>query len=125
MKKNLILLFFFLGLLPLSAQTDKGEQVLVFRNTGEVNLFFSSQLDSIGISRFDASGKEHDNCVSQIFYSQDTVMVVPISEIDSVAFGARNETVFNKDVHILNEADLLWITNYNGEDIYYKSLVSR
>lgn len=125
MKKHLILLFFFLGLLPLSAQTDKGEQVLVFRNTGEVNLFFSSQLDSIGISRFDASGKEYDNCVSQIFYSQDTVMVVPISEIDSVAFGARNETVFNKDVHILNEADLLWITNYNGEDIYYKLTTPR
>ena len=78
MKKLLILLLLLIALLPIQAQTERGEQVLVFRSTGEVNLFFSEQLDSIVYSRLDTDSVEHENIVSQIFYSPDTAIVIPL-----------------------------------------------
>lgn len=90
MKKIITLFLSLIALLPICAQTERGEQVLVFRNTGEVNLFFSEQLDSIVYSRLDTSNIKHEDIVSQIFYSPDTAIIIPINEIDSVAFGSRN-----------------------------------
>ena len=120
MKKLLTLFLSLIALLPIYAQTERGEQVLVFRNTGEVNLFFSEQLDSIVYSRLDTANVEHENIVSQIFYSPDTAIVIPINEIDSVAFGSRNETVFKKEVRQLNDVDCQWIIKYDGSNIFYK-----
>ena len=120
MKKLLILLLLLIALLPIQAQTERGEQVLVFRSTGEVNLFFSEQLDSIVYSRLDTDSVEHENIVSQIFYSPDTAIVIPINEIDSVAFGSRNETVFKKEVRQLNDVDNQWIIKFDGSNIFYK-----
>lgn len=120
MKKLLTLFLSLIALLPIYAQTERGEQVLVFRNTGEVNLFFSEQLDSIVYSRLDTANVEHENIVSQIFYSLDTAIVIPINEIDSVAFGSRNETVFKKEVRQLNDVDCQWIIKYDGSNIFYK-----
>ena len=94
--------------------------MLVFRNTGEVNLFFSEQLDSIVYSRLDTSNIKHEDIVSQIFYSPDTAIIIPINEIDSVAFGSRNETVFKKEVRQLNDVDCQWIIRYDGTNIFYK-----
>lgn len=120
MKKLLTLLLSLIALLSIYAQTERGEQVLVFRNTGEVNLFFSEQLDSIVYSRLDTDNVEHENIVSQIFFSPDTAIVIPINEIDSVAFGSRNETVFKKEVRQLNDVDCQWIIRYDGCNIFYK-----
>ena len=117
---NHILLLLLIALLPIQAQTERGEQVLVFRSTGEVNLFFSEQLDSIVYSRLDTDSVEHENIVSQIFYSPDTAIVIPINEIDSVAFGSRNETVFKKEVRQLNDVDNQWIIKFDGSNIFYK-----
>lgn len=120
MRKIIFLFLSLFTLLPTCAQTDRGEQVLVFRNTGEVNLFFSEQLDSIIYSRIDTANIKHEKIVSQIFYSPDTAIVIPINEIDSVAFGSRNEVVFKKDVRELNEVDRQWIIRYDGSNIFYK-----
>lgn len=120
MRKIIFLFLSLFTLLPSCAQTERGEQVLVFRNTGEVNLFFSEQLDSIIYSRIDTANVKHENIVSQIFYSPDTAIVIPINEIDSVAFGSRNEVVFKKDVRELNEIDRQYIIRYDGSNIFYK-----
>lgn len=120
MKKIITLFLSLIALLPICAQTERGEQVLVFRNTGEVNLFFSEQLDSIVYSRLDTSNIKHEDIVSQIFYSPDTAIIIPINEIDSVAFGSRNETVFKKEVRQLNDVDCQWIIRYDGTNIFYK-----
>ena len=50
----LTLLLTVLGFANVAAQTD-GEQVLVFRNTGDINLFYSSEIDSIVVSDYDAT----------------------------------------------------------------------
>lgn len=106
--------------IKVSAQTEQAEPVLVFRNTGEVNLFYSDRLDSIALSKLDADSVEHEGFVSQVFYSEDTTMFVPIQEIDSVAFGNRNEVAMKENVTIMTEEERAWIIRYDGENIYYR-----
>lgn len=105
------------------AQTEGlGEQVLVFRNTGEVNFFYTNTLDSVTCSCLDADSVLHEDVVSQVFWSQDTVMVVPLAEIDSIAIGERNVMEFHKDVKTLTrETDLPWIIRFDGQSIYYRT----
>ena len=102
------------------AQSDD-EQVLVFRNTGEINLLYASEIDSIVCSRMDADSIMYDEVVTQRFYTTDTTLVVPIAEIDSVAFGSRNATVTKEGVRMMTSADSLWITRYDGDNVYYKA----
>lgn len=120
MKKSVSFIITLLCLLPLSAQ-DEDEQVLAFRKTGEVNLFYANSLDSMTLSPLDANGVLHEEPVSQVFWSQDTVMVVPIAEIDSIAFGERNVMEFHKDVkELTREADLPWIVRVEENHLFYR-----
>lgn len=120
MKKTILLIATLCCVLPLVAQSE-GEQVLVFRNTGEVNLFYSDRLDSVICSPIDADSVLHSEPVSQIFYSKDTTMLIPLAEIDSVAFGERNVMEFKEDVRQIADADLQWIIRTEGNSIYYRS----
>ena len=97
------------------------EQVLIFRNTGEVNLLYSNNLDSIVCSPMDKDSLFHNEYVSQIFYSKDTTLIVPISEIDSVTFGERNIAEYKKDVYQIGTKDLSYIVRYDGAAIYYRT----
>lgn len=106
--------------LALHAQGED-EQVLVFRHTGEVNLFYTSLLDSITLSVYDADSIRHDEVVSQVFHSVDTVLVIPIAEIDSVAFGNRNEVQMRQGVRELTAInDLPWMLRFDGVSIFYR-----
>lgn len=100
---------------------DESTQVLIFRNTGEVNLLYSEQLDSIVFSRMTPDSVWHDSIVSQIFYSVDTALIVPIAEIDSVAFGPRNIIELKKNVINLKENQLIdYVLRYDGEYVYFR-----
>lgn len=119
MKKPLLLIL-LLAAAGMKAQEETSEQVLVFRNTGEVNLFYTDRLQHIEFSRFDADSVEHEEVVSQVFHTMDTTMFVPVCEIDSVAFGQRNEAVRKEGVRNMQEEDCQWIIRYEGNCIYYK-----
>jgi hypothetical protein len=95
--------------------------MLVFRNTGEVNLLYSSQVDSIVCSIFDKDSVVHDKYVSQVFYTSDTILVVPISEIDSVTFGSRNIVDFKPGIRHFSESDISYIIRYDGNYVYYRT----
>lgn len=120
MKKPLLLIIFLLAAAGMKAQDNTSEQVLVFRNTGEVNLFYTDRLQRIEFSRFDADSVEHESIVSQVFCTMDTTMFVPVSQIDSVAFGQRNEEVRKEGVRNMQEEDCQWIIRYEENRIYYK-----
>jgi len=112
MKRKLMTIIALLtAMFSVWAQTgDRGQQILVFRNTGEVNLFYSNEVDSITT-----------NETSQIFYTADTMLVVPYSELDSVAVGSRNEMKFHADVKELTEDDdFPWIIRFDGQSIFYR-----
>ena len=120
MRKTFISLALICSFLTSFAKNDE-DQVLVYRNTGEVYLFYSTDLESISFSRKDADGIEHEEITSHIFQSKDTTLIVPISEIDSVAFGSRNAIEYKSDVRVLTqEDDLPWIIRFDGISVYYK-----
>lgn len=114
------LLFLFSLLNPTNAQ-DETEQVLVFRNTGEVNLLYANEIDSIVYSYFDKDSIIHEYYVSQVFYTANKNLIVPINEIDSVAFGHRNITEYKNDVHLIIDKDLRYIIRYDSTAIYYRN----
>ena len=99
---------------------NETEQLLIFRNTGEVNLLYSNEVDSIVCSYLDKDSIQYDDYVSQVFYAKDTTLIVPIAEIDSVAFGQRNVMKYKENVHQLTSKELSYIIRYDGEAIYYR-----
>ena len=100
---------------------DESTQILIFRNTGEVNLLYSEKLDSIVFSRMAPDSVWYDSIVSQIFYSVDTALIVPIAEIDSVAFGPHNVIELKKNVINLKENQLIdYVIRYDGEYVYFR-----
>lgn len=120
MKRLMILFAALIGTMP-AFTADENDQLLVFRNTGEINLFYASEVDSIVCSYMDADSIVYDVLVSQIFYAKDTTLYVPIEEIDSVTFGPRNVMEYKKDAMAIDDTHLEWIESYDGTYIYYKS----
>lgn len=110
-RRLMTMLALLTAMVGLRAQTeDVGRQILVFRNTGEVNLFYSNELDSITT-----------NDTAQVFHSVDTTLVVPFAELDSVAVGSRNEMKFHADVkELTHDEDLPWIIRFDGQSIFYR-----
>lgn len=103
-----------------SAQNDN-DQLLIFRNTGETNLLWQSQLDSITFTDTDTLGNVYQEPYAQIFHTTDTTLYVPIAEIDSVCFGTRNEIEYHDDVRLLtDEKDICWIISFDGDKIFYR-----
>lgn len=111
MKRLHFIISMLIACLMIHAQeAETGEQLLVFRNTGEVNLLYTNEVDSVLTTD-----------TTQIFYSKDTVLIVPIAELDSVAIGSRNEAVYLNGVRKLTtNADLPWIIRFDGQSIYYR-----
>lgn len=115
----LLLLAVFCSSTGAFAQSD--DELLIFRSTGETNLLYQSQIDSITLSRIDTLGVEHDEPIAQLFYTADTTLYVPLAELDSVCLGSRNAIEYRSDVRVLEENfDMQWIIRYDGTNIYYK-----
>lgn len=109
----------FLTNVVVHAQSDD-DQLLIFRNTGETNLLYQSEIDSITFTKIDTLGVEYDEPIAQVFHTADTTLYVSIAEIDSVCFGSRNEIEFRADVRVLaDNPDMQWIIRYDGDNIYY------
>lgn len=119
MKRLMILFVALIGMMPTFA-ADENDQLLVFRSTGEVNLLYASEVDSIVCSYMDADSIVYDVLVSQVFYAKDTTLYVPIEEIDSVTYGSRNVMEYKKDAMAIDATHLEWIESYDGTYIYYK-----
>lgn len=97
------------------------QQVLVFRNTGEINLFYSDEIKSIETVFADAEGNLTDEATGQRFVFEDHSIYIPISEIDSVAIGPRNIIDPKKGVRRLTDQEVALMESFNGESIRYKA----
>ncbi len=117
-KVNLKILFSLLTLLTISVAHSADmphKQVLVFHNSGEVNLFYTDSIQSISIENNDSLG------LCQVFQTHGYIKrAIPIAEIDSVAFGSRNKMEIKSNVRILkDDVDIPFIKSYNGESFVY------
>lgn len=115
------LLSFLLAITVVASVRAAGEddQILVFRNSGAVEIFSTSTLKSIENSFTDSEGQTHDRIIAQRFVTADTIMVIPVAEIDSVTFGSRNGIIPKKGVWHIEESHLQYITSFDGEKILY------
>lgn len=115
----LIIALCSLGRIVAQTTNYEGEQVLVYRNNGDITLFFTDELDSITLSQYDTDSVWYENPVSQVFHTTDTTLVLPINEIDSVALGSRNIVKFHHNVRQIT-TDSTWIIRYVDHTLYYK-----
>lgn len=104
------------------AQNNLGTKILVFRNTGEINVFHTNEISRIELSTFDNDSIEHEDFVTQVFYKNDSIFTsVPIIEIDSVAFGVRNIVEPKLAARRLTDEEVLKIKMFDDEKIRYSS----
>ena len=92
------------SVLPVSAQQTQ-DALYIYRNDGQFNAFFYSDIERIEYSKVDTLGVEQADYVVQEVYALDTLFRIPISAIDSVTF-VTPETVYKKDVVHTTESNL-------------------
>lgn len=118
----LTMLIAAISILGLYAQESEGSKILVFRNTGEINIFNSDSISKVELSVFDADSIAHEEFVSQVFHHKDSSTVaIPLAEIDSVAFGYRNIIEPKKGVRRLTDEEAEAIISFDGETLIYNS----
>lgn len=106
-----------------SVAEDGDNQILVFLKNGDVRLFFDNKIECIEASCFDGDSIKHDEVVSQVFCNLDgSKTIIPVADIDSVAFGNHNVVDVLSDVHIINDTELEFIVKFDKENniLYYK-----
>lgn len=100
MKKLSLILFCIVLSLPSIAQS-LGPAFFIYRNDGQFNAFFREEVDSITYSYFDADSLRHDQVVTQLIYTQDSIWRIPISVIDSVGY-VTPETKYKEEAVLLS-----------------------
>ena len=65
------------------AQTP-GDAFYIYRNDGQFNVFFRSDIDSITYSCYDKDSMFHHDYVTQVIYCKDSICRVPLAVVDSV-----------------------------------------
>lgn len=101
--------------LCVGAQDDHDVQVLVFRNTGEVNLFYAGHLSSVEM----VESENDSQMLMQRFMVDGEAVDIPLAEIDSVAIGSRNAIKPKANVRRLTEEEAGAVRSYDGALITY------
>lgn len=102
------------------AQSDIHRQILVFRKSGATEIFYADRISRIELSKYDADSVEHDDYTTQVFHRTDgTHMMVPLADIDSVAFGARQSVKPRKEVRRLTREEAGAIARFSDTQLTY------
>lgn len=116
------LCFVILSFASVFAADASHKPILIFRTNGVIDLLYNDEVSKIELSKLDVDSVEHENYVIQEFYlTGDSVLRIPIEEIDSVAFGARNSIKPKKNVRRLTDEEANAITKFDGSALYYAS----
>lgn len=120
MKKSIIFFLSCLSVLTSTAQTI-GEAFYIYRNDGQFNAFFRTEIDSIAYSNYDADGNWYEDVVTQRVYTQDSLYQIPLAAIDSVGF-VTPETIVNDDVFPLTAEHSPYI--FDADTLQFYMLLS-
>ena len=85
MKKFIILLCALFGTINVHADDDV-PAILFFHNDSIIQSFLRSEVDSLGYSYIDIKGEKQNELTTQLVYLKDTVIQIPLAEIDSVIY---------------------------------------
>lgn len=119
MRKVLVIIIAVFTLLTSSVYADNA--IYIYRNDGNFNAFFDSEIDSISYSATDTSGVVHPHHVTQLVHTPDSLYRIPLSAIDSIAFTER-PVQYHPEVIKLAESYIPYIISSEGLTITFSSL---
>ncbi|WP_337475373.1 leucine-rich repeat domain-containing protein [Parabacteroides johnsonii] len=102
--------------------TAKSQEALyIFRNDEELlTPFFYSDIDSITYSAYDEAGKVHNEYVTQVVHTPDSIYRIPLAVIDSITF-VQPETIYQPDVYELDARYLPYVKTVDSLTITFTS----
>ena len=121
MKKLLLTLITCTSTIISFAQGQKETSFYVYRNDGEFNAFFYSEIDSITFSTLDLDSVEQTTIVTQEFWTIDSVYRIPLSVLDSIGFSTP-QTIINSNVFPLTAEHVPYIVR--GDTLNFVMLSS-
>lgn len=87
MQKKLLLITFVLASTVFSLMAQNTNDIFyIYRNDGNFNVFFREEVDSITCSNYDSDSIFHDEIVTQLVYTHDSIYRIPLDVIDSLSF---------------------------------------
>lgn len=115
---------------PVSAGQPNGEAFYFYRNDGQFNAFFRGDVEKMEYSNSDADAVIHEDVVSQLVYTADSVYNIPLATIDSVGFVTPvpivNSRVFPltaEHLPYISDADVLSFTMSSSTPILFQPKV--
>lgn len=92
----------------------------VYRNDGDFNAFFFSNIDSITYSQYGEDSVLYDDIEIQVIWTKDSIYRIHTDVIDSISF-TQPETKYKKDVILMDSNWLQHIKNIDGMTIIFDS----
>ena len=102
-----------------SAQTI-GDAFYIYRNDGGFNAFFREEIDSIAYSCYDLDSLLHEDIVTQVVFTEDSVYRIPLEAIDSVSF-VQPETEYKVNVMRMNDQWIPYVVAVGDNTITFRS----
>ena len=106
------------------AQEDSSKAFYVYRNDGQFNAFFASEIDSIVCSPIGLDSTRYAYDVVQEFWTEDSVYRIPIASIDSVSF-VTPEVILSDRVVRMEDGLLNYLLRSDGMDLFFSSDLPR
>lgn len=96
------------------------EILYIFRHDGSLNGVYSANITDMRYSRVDFDGVVHDDYVMQEIVMGDSILRIPLAEIDSMTY-KRPETEYQPDVVRIDERYEQYLIGSEGTTIYFSS----
>lgn len=119
MKRTLTLLLSVAVALTALAASDS-QSILVFRTGGAVESINVAALSTIEMREV-IDADTGDKTLSQCFVLGDSLLTVPVAEIDSVTMGVRNAVEPRPGARRILDSELPYITSFDGSQLAYRS----
>lgn len=98
----------------LAAQTP----FYIYQKDGKINAFYTNEVDSIVLSKIDASGIAQADFIVQEYHAVDSIYRIPIASIDSVSF-ITPATVYQDNVIVLEGDVRRYIKKTEELNLYF------
>lgn len=106
-------------MLQATAQQEQ-KAFFVYRNDGDFNVMFFSEVDSIVYSQLDVDSMLCDEYVTQEIWTADTVVRIPVASIDSVSF-REMPTIYKEGISVIKDDLTAYIISVDSLTINLRS----
>ena len=118
----------FRNIVEIEEQNDSEgdeEAFYIYRNDGQFNAFFCNEVDSIGYSHYDATGKYYEENVAQLVYTPDSIYSIPLAVIDSVSF-VQPEIILQPNVVEMDKNGLMdYLVAVDGMTLFFSPSIPK